>query len=46
MTPAENHGIYMHPVCTNDPYDCDCDDCAAERELIRARRYDTDGDTL
>lgn len=46
MKVAENHGLYMHDVCENDPYNCDCQDCADERELDRARRFDTDGETL
>jgi hypothetical protein len=46
MNVAENHGVYVHEPCTNDIYSCDCDDCRDERELERARRYDTDGETL
>jgi len=46
MHVAENHGLYFHtPPCPNDPYTCDCDDCADERCLAAARRT-PEGETL
>lgn len=46
LTVAENWGVYFrHPPCENDPYNCDCQDCADERDLDRARRT-PEGETL
>lgn len=45
LTIAANHGIYFHTRCDNDPYTCDCQDCADERDLDRAR-LTPEGETL
>jgi hypothetical protein len=48
MSVAANHGVFFNPLaskCDNDPYQCDCDECADERCLDRARQTE-EGETL
>lgn len=48
MRLAENHGLYMPPPDHDDSlsiWQCDCDDCADERDLHRARQT-PEGETL